>query len=128
MAKARSISGFGTTKLNLSGTSSENGEWIKFGPFFGPNMSGFANFTDAATSQAAVLEACLTTESTGSWVDLINFGDLTTAAGAVAFGPKNSTFTNSSQMFNAVRITTTSLASTGTMAVDIWFASVDGGR
>ena len=128
MGKARSISGFGTTKLNLSAASSANGDWIKFGPFFGPNMSAYANFADAATSQAAVLEACLTTESTGSWVDLVTFGDLTTAAAAVAFGPKNSTFTNSSQMFNSVRITTTALASTGTMNVDVYFASVDGGR
>ena len=130
MAKSRTITGFGATKLSLSGTSSENGEFIRFGPFFGPNMSAFSSFADAATSQAAVLEACISTQSTAMIVDLINFGDLTTDASAstTKFGPKNSTLAGSSQMFNYVRITTTALASTGTMSLNIWFASVDGGR
>ena len=126
--KARSITGFGTTKLSLSGTSSENGPWIRFGPFLGSNLTGHANFTDAVTSQACTLEASLTTESTGAFEDLIFFGDLTTAAAAVAFGPKNSTFTTSTNMYHYVRITTTSLASTGTMAVDVYFAASAGGQ
>ena len=128
MGKARSITGFGTSKLSLSGSSVSTGAWLKFGPFLGSNLTGHANFTDAATSQACTLEASLTTESTGAFEDLIFFGDLTTAAAAVAFGPKNSTFTTSTNMYNYVRITTTSLASTGTMAVDVFFAANSGGQ
>ncbi len=128
MGKARSITGFGPTSLTLSGTSSENGPWIKFGPFSGKNLTGFASFTDAATSQAAVIEGTLTTASTAAFQDIINFGDLTTASGTVSDGPKNSTLAASTNMFGFVRITTTSLASTGTMAVTVTFAASAGGQ
>ena len=128
MGKARSITGFGTTKLSLSGSSVSTGAWIKFGPFLGNNLTAFANFTDAATSQSCTLEASLTTESTGAYQDLIFFGNLTTAAGTVSDGPKNSTFATSTNMYNYVRITTTALASSGTMAVDVFFAANSGGQ
>ena len=131
MSKSRTITGFGTAKLSLTGTSSEKGPWIRFGPFFGPNLSAFSSFADAATSQAGVLEAAISTESTEMVVPLIQFGDLTTAAAAstTKFGPKNSTLAGSSQVFNYVRITTTALASSAPpMTMTTWFASVDGGR
>ena len=129
MSKSRTITGFGTADFRLTSAES-TGPWIRFGPFFGPNLTAFSSFVDAATSQAATLQVALTTESTGSWSDLIQFGNLTTdaAPSTTKFGPKNSTLAGSSHVFNFIRLGTTSLASTGTMQVTCWFVSVDGGR
>jgi len=121
MGKARSITGFGPTVLSLASTGS--GDWQKFGPFWGQNISAFAIFGDSATSEACILEGTLTTSSTGAVQTLFTFGDVG-AAGQVT-GPLTST-----QAFNYafVRLTSTELSTGSTSStISVFFVANGGG-